>query len=216
MVAEHVADAQHQGLPLEPEQLQYPPLEEEGQTPGPVQEVAATIERVQMLKKIPAKEKPWRVIPEIVEWSRTFDGPHPLGRCKFLVLDGPSQMGKRSFVQSTLVSRPEEALVLDCADAVIPQFKGTFDNTVHKLVLFDEAHAEMIVRCKKLFQSSVNPMIYGSSCTNAFVHSVWIYGVKLVVVSKVWQAELKALPKEQADWIEANSIYVRVDRPLFL
>ena len=58
MVVEHVADAQHQGLPLEPGQLQDPPLEEEGKTPGPVQEVAAKRRRVQMLKKSGKGETP--------------------------------------------------------------------------------------------------------------------------------------------------------------
>ena len=179
-------------------------------------ERAESLEREQILKHIQGRERPWRVIPEIVLWLKDFDPENPLDRYLFLVLDGPSQMGKTRFVQSNLVADPTEALILDCADAVIPQLKGNYVRGKHKLVMFDEAHAEMIIRCKKLFQSPVNPVTYGSSPTNAFVHTVWIHGVKLVVGSNVWMKELDKLPKESADWISSNSLYVRVDRPLFV
>ena len=181
-----------------------------------LRERSEKIERLEIVKKIQGKENPWRVLPEVVEWLKTFDPADPLDRYQFLVLDGPSQMGKTRYVQSNLVDDPAEALILDCADAVIPQLKGVFDKQQHKLIMFDEAHADMIIRCKKLFQSPVNAVTYGSSPTNAFVHTAWVHSVKLVVGSNVWQSELNALTKEHAEWIQANSVYVRVDSPLYV
>ena len=82
--------------------------------------------------------------------------------------------------------------------------------------MFDEAHAEMIIRVKKLFQSSINPVTYGSSPTNAFVHTVWLHGVKLVVGTNVWDAELQALREEDRKWIRHNAFVVHVDKPLYV
>ena len=106
--------------------------------------------------------------------------------------------------------------MLDCADAVVPALKGQFDRRHHKLILFDEAHAEMIIRCKKLFQASINPTTYGSSATNCNIHTVWLHGIKLVVASNVWSAELDHMPSADKNWICDNYFYVHVDRKLWV
>ena len=173
-------------------------------------------EHHRILQIIMSHSKPFRTLPEVEAWKQQYDPASPRDRYKFLVLEGPSQVGKTRFVQSTLVDRPAEALVLDCADAVVPALKGNFVREEHKLVMFDEAHAAMIIRCKKLFQANINPTSYGSSPTNAFLHTVWLHGVKLVVGSNVWRDELEALPAAQREWIQANSVYIYVDEPLWI
>ena len=125
-------------------------------------------------------------------------------------------MGKTRFVQATCVKQMEEALILDCSDAVVPPLKGNFRRAKHKLVMFDEAHAEMIIRVKKLFQSSINPCTYGSSPTNAFVHTVWLHGVKLVVGTNVWDAELQSLKEEDRKWLQHNAFVIHVTKPLYV
>jgi hypothetical protein len=133
-----------------------------------------------------------------------------------LVLEGPSEIGKTRFVQGALVDKPEKALILDCSDAVVPALKGNFSRQKHTLVMFDEAHASMILRCKKLFQASINPVSYGSSPTNAFVHTVWLHGIKLVVASNVWSEEVLSLAAADRHWIQSNSVHIKTDRPLFM
>jgi hypothetical protein len=114
------------------------------------------------------------------------------------------------------VDKPEQALILDCSDAVVPALKGSFSRQKHTLVMFDEAHASMILRCKKLFQASINPVSYGSSPTNAFVHTVWLHGIKLVVASNVWSEEVLSLAAADRQWIQSNSVHIKTDRPLFI
>ena len=41
--------------------------------------------------------------------------------------------------------------VEDCADAVVPALKGNFSRSKRTLVMLNEARAEMVIRCKKLF-----------------------------------------------------------------
>ena len=157
-----------------------------------------------------------RFLPELHQWRCQYNPEKPLDRYKFLILEGPSKVGKTRFVQSSLVRKPDEALILDCADAVVPALKGNFFRSKHTLVMFDEAHAEMVIRCKKLFQASVNKVTYGSSPTNQYVHSVWLHGIRLVIGSNVWADEVLALPKRDRQWIEDNSVYVYVDQKLYI
>ena len=174
------------------------------------------IARAKILEAIFKEAKPVREISAIQTWELQYDNDKPLDRYMFLVLDGPSKMGKTRYVQSRLVARPQQALILDCGDAVVPALKGNFCRKTHSLVMFDEAHVAMIIRCKKLFQASVNPTTYGSSATNAFIHTVWMHGIKLVIGSNVWQQELALLPQGDRNWIEENSVYVFVDTPLYI
>ena len=172
--------------------------------------------KITMLQKIMQSQKPFRTIPEITAWSKQYDRKRPLDRYQFLVLDGKSKMGKTRFVQTTLVDHPDKALILDCADAEIPALKGNYNADQHELILFDEAHIDMIIRCKKLFQASIDEVTYGSSPTNAYIHTVDVHMVKMVVCSNVWSAELEKLPKEHQEWLAANSVFFVVDCPLWV
>jgi hypothetical protein len=173
-------------------------------------------ERAVILAKIHSNSKPYRDLPEVIAWATQYDPDNPLDRYKFLVLEGPSSIGKTRFVQGALVDKPEKALILDCSDAVVPALKSNFSRQKHTLVMFDEAHASMIIRCKKLFQASINPVSYGSSPTNAFVHTVWLHGIKLVVASNVWSEEVLSLAAADRQWIQSNSVHIKTDRPLFI
>ena len=173
-------------------------------------------ERAVILAKIHSKSKPYRQLPEAIAWAAQYDPENPLDRYQFLVLEGPSEIGKTRFVQGALVDKPEKALILDCSDAVVPALKSNFHRNKHTLVMFDEAHASMIIRCKKLFQASINPVSYGSSPTNAFVHTVWLHGIKLVVASNVWSAEVQSLAAVDKQWIQSNSVHIKTETPLFI
>ena len=85
-------------------------------------------ERSALLAKIHSKSKPYRQLPEVIAWAKQYDSENPLDRYKFLVLEGPSEIGKTRFVQGALVDKPEKALILDCSDAVVPALKGNFSS----------------------------------------------------------------------------------------
>ena len=51
------------------------------------------------------------------------------------------------------MAHPMQALILDCGDAVVPALRGNYVWGEHKVIMFDEAHAEMIIRCKKVFKA---------------------------------------------------------------
>lgn len=177
---------------------------------------AEEAERMRVLSAVMASAKPPRFPTGVLDWQNQWAGAVTLDRYKFLVLDSKSRMGKTRFVQNSLVDSPEQALILDCADAVVPALKGNYVRSKHPLIMFDEAHAEMVIRCKKLFQASMNPVTYGSSPTNAYVHTVWLHGVKMVIGSNCWAEELSKLADPDREWIKTNSVYVYIDAPLWI
>ena len=117
------------------------------------------LERERIISRVVANSKPFREVPEVREWQKQFDFCEEKklpDRFKFLVLDGPSKVGKTRYVQGALCAHPMQALILDCGDAVVPALHGNYVWGEHKLIMFDEAHAKMIIRCKKVFQSGIN------------------------------------------------------------
>ena len=153
-----------------------------------------------------------REVHEVTAWEATFLQTH--FRYNFLVLDGPSKMGKTLFCRSRSLGSGE-MLELDCAGADTPDLTP-FQFGRHTMVLCDEASATMVLRHKKLFQASASFCVLGSSKTNCHAYEVWPHGVKFVVTSNRWRAELEKLPVEDSSWLWDNSVYVYVDRPLWV
>ena len=102
-------------------------------------------------------------IPRVEAFQKSYSFPQ--SRRKFLVLDGPSRLGKTEFVRSMV--EPVAILELNCASVLDPPMKS-FDHTVHKLVLFDKGSVDMVVRNKKLVQAATLLVSLATSATNCF------------------------------------------------
>ena len=106
-------------------------------------------------------------------------------------------------------------LEVDCAGAETPDLTH-FEHGVHTMVLCDEGSADMVLRYKKLFQSSASFTHWASSRTNCHAYDVWAHQVKFVVTSNRWWQELRRMPSEDSDWLWQNSVYVYIDQPLWV
>ena len=138
---------------------------------------------------------------------------HAMLHRKFLVLDGPSRLGKALFTYS-LCKDVSQTLETNCSRCREPNLKG-FDPATYRCILFDEAKAAMVVEHKGLFQGRNTWVDMATSGTNCYSYKVWTHGTMLVVTSNKWQTELEALPKADADWLVQNSVYVHVQTPLY-
>jgi hypothetical protein len=154
-------------------------------------------EQLEVERCIRASQRGFRVIPEVETRKQQYDQVSP--RCKFLVLDGPSRMGKTRYTLSFV----NEEAVLSRRDE-------------HQVILFDEAHASMVVRCKKLFQASSDVVQMATSATNMRSYQVWAHRVRMVVATNRWRHELHLLEEADRLWLMASSVDVVVDTPLFL
>ena len=90
-------------------------------------------------------------------------------------------MGTTILVQGALVNHPSQALELDCADAVVPALKHNFSRVHHISIMVYEAHAEMIIRGKKVFPAGMNLATHGTRPTHINVTHAWLHGIQLVV-----------------------------------
>jgi hypothetical protein len=151
---------------------------------------------------VPAVEEVWLPQQQVLQ-----------ARQRFLVLDGPTRMGKS--IYATSLCGPESTLEVNCASAGIEPDLRDFTPGVHEAILFDEARCCMVLAQKKLFQAPPAPVQMGNSRTNCHGYSVWVHGVKLIVASNSWHLELQEVSDGDRRWLEENSVYVLVTQPLW-
>ena len=164
------------------------------------QERQEQAERLAMEVIIREKQMPFRQIPEVEEWLQHYDDIKD--RYKFLVLDGPSQMGKTRFAAS--LTSVEKFYYLDCSSCIMPDMRS-FNRRHHDVVLFDEIKATTVVSVKKLFQSSIDVVSLGSSQTNMNLYRIWCHRTKMICASNRWKAELSSLDAPDREWLEKKT-----------
>ena len=158
-----------------------------------------------------ASRKTWRVLPVAERFKGQFEVT--ADRYKFLVLEGPSGVGKTVFARS-LVAEGMEVLELNCAGKQ-PFDLRTFTWGKHGLILFDEVEPSMVAASRKLFQAGNFEVQLGGSATGCYGYCRYLYRVRMVCCSNVWTRGLADLAPDDRAWVEANSLHVVVDSPLW-
>lgn len=149
-------------------------------------------------------------IPAVDQWLE--DQSRNRMRQRFLVLTGRSSTGKTMFAKS--LRGREQTLELNCAGALHPDMRS-FDEELHRAVVFDEASVQMVLANKKLMQAPAAEVALGSSSTNIYSYKVWVHSVLLIVCSNTWMRELGALSEEDREWLQTNSVVIQVTEPLW-
>ena len=150
-------------------------------------------------------------LPDVKEWLESFNKKKY--RYKFLVLEGPSMVGKTAYAESL---SPGGALFhCDCASAVEPDLRE-YSADRSDSILFDEASVDLVLRCKRLFQAPPIEVCLGMSATNCMAYKVNVYRKRLTIASNRWSLEVAAAKKCDADWISDNSVHIKVERPLWV
>ena len=158
------------------------------------------------------RRRPFITIPLVERWREQYSN-HEF-RYRFLVLDGPSRLGKTQFGLSLTPSNCEY-LELNCAGGGPIDFRS-FKFGRHGLILFDEAEPQQILAQRKAFQAGPGDVQMGQSATSIFCYTVVLYQVRMVVSSNRWELMLSTLNKADHDWIVENSYFVKVTETLFL
>ncbi len=161
------------------------------------EQVAARLEMVREWRQRHSDEirRPWRAFPQIAEWAAQYSLVKD--RYRFLVLDGPSRMGKTAYVRAMAEGAGAGYLEINLAG------KAALDMTAyrcweHEYLCFDEAHPEQIIQRKNLFQASVMPVQLQTSATNCHAMSVYVGAKKLICCSNIWGAALSRMSLDDA------------------
>ena len=158
---------------------------------------------------------PWKPLKRVREFNEQFDPGVCLKRRKTLVLDGPSRNGKSDFAKS-LVDEGK-AIELNCSNCIEePPLQGFYKALEHDLLLFDEMKASVMTRNKRLFQAPDVWVAMGTSKTNCYSAKAWVFRKKMVIASNNWRADVKKLSKSDRNWVKKNTIFVRVNKPLWV
>ena len=175
-----------------------------------VQREALRDQMTRVQQAIDGTKRPFRVIPEVVEWVRSHEVIQM--RYKFLVLVGGSGLGKTQYAKSLVPSSC--SLELNMASAPEPDLRE-YDPQQHQLVLFDECEPKQVLRQKKLFQCPPVEVGLAASATSCHAYKVWVHQKLFVVASNVWQYEVSRMKHEDAEWLNSNSVVVHVTQPLW-
>ena len=149
---------------------------------------------------------------EVEAFVKQFDEALP--RYKFLVLAGPSKVGKTAFARS-LCEAGMEVLEVNCASGEEPNLRA-YRLSQHGLILFDEILAKQVAEQRKLFQAQCAPLQLGCSATKCYSYEVFLWRKKLVLASNNWHSSLAELTSGDQEWIGANSIVLDVDEPMWV
>ena len=150
--------------------------------------------------------------PLVDAWLQEVSQPHQL-RKRFLVLDGPSRLGKTQFVRSLFSMA--SVLELNCA-GVTSVCLGSFDVTKHQCLLWDEASPVLILSNRKIFQHQPTLVDLGHSPTGSHVVRVYLGNCCSVITSNSWQDDARKLSRADQDWLDVNAVVFSVVQPLWL
>ena len=126
--------------------------------------------------ELAATQKKMKTIPVVSAWLSELSATRD--RKKFLVLNGPSRLGKTQFAISLFGI--ENTLEVNCVSADHPPLRA-FSPKLHKCIVFDEAPTTMVVSNKRLFQSPNCKVIIGLAPTNMNVYPVYLNDAALVI-----------------------------------
>ena len=159
-----------------------------------------------------AVEKPPKAYPKVQAFLNQFKVPRH--RYKFLVLSGPSRLGKTAFAR-TLCDADLETLEINCAGGAEPDLRA-YRLRKHGLVLFDEIKADQVAAQRKLFQAGSSEVQMGCSATNCHSYPVFLWRKKLVLASNNWHETVASLPPDATEWIKCNCIVLDVKERMWI
>ena len=154
--------------------------------------------------------------PAIDGWRQFYKSKHwgKLARFLFLVLVGPSRMGKTNLALSLFGIH--YTYVCNAQGTTTPYLNG-FSKRFHKAILFDEASPECVKQNKQLFQASADGSCIGGSKTNCHLKELFLYQVPIIICANEW---LDPTMKEEWDegdhWIDKNSVVVNITQKVWV
>ena len=144
--------------------------------------------------------------------------PHVLlmkDRHKFLVLDGPSQVGKTTFCKQLTRHPDKEYVEIDCSSLqTAPNFHVLTDST--SVICWDEVGPQYVCDFRKIFQGPEKAVNLGDTQSARFAYTVDLWGIKMVCCSNNWVAKVEKMSQADQDYIHLNCFYHYCDQPLWV
>ena len=155
----------------------------------------------------------FKTYPVVEEWKASVWQPQ-LRRKKFLVIEGPSGIGKTEFIKQ--LAGPERTLEIS-ADGMTSPYLRNFIPSQHKVIFWDECQVDLVVAYRKLFQCPASWITLGVSPTGRDVYRVWLNDAAHVIASNRWMEGLWRLQNvADRQWIEENQMFLHVSERMYV
>ena len=161
--------------------------------------------------RLNSQARPWRHVPEIAAWLNEFNTESL--RYRFLVLVGGSMLGKTEYARCVL--HPDACLLVDCGGCVEPDLRA-HRPLQHHCIVMDECRVQTVLRNRRLFMAPASWIRLGQSSTNCHAYDVWIHRNRIIITSNSWDREIQAVTFDERCWLEANSVVVHLNQPLWV
>ncbi len=157
--------------------------------------------------------KPFVILAEVQLWERQYEAD--AFRFKFLVLEGPSRIGKTVYARMSLSPPGKGFYELNRAGGVDLDLRGV-EPSRHGLIIFDEISPSQVLKQKKVFQAGPTEIQLGQSSTSVYGYSKFFYRVRMACCSSTWFWMLQKLPAKDQEWLEKNSVHIVRTEPLWI
>ena len=167
--------------------------------------------------EIQKQQKPFKNIWQVEQWKQQYPVTHHPKvvrlepRYKFLVLNGPSRLGKSEFGRQIF----RRTLTVECANVEEPRLLECSPDKFDAIA-FEEASWRMAVRNKALFQAGTNVVFLGQSRCQEHSYPLLLHAVPLVIMTNDWLQGATESDVELVSWCRANSVVVNVSEPLWV
>jgi hypothetical protein len=158
--------------------------------------------------------KPFKSYDVVNDWLAAFMYPAICARKKFLVLSGPSTVGKSYFARSLV---PTAALCeVNSANATHANLT-LFKEGTTRLILWDEASADFIAANRKLMQHAPVEIDTGMTASGLFTKYYFLADACSVVCTNDWDQSVRDCKKLDArNWCTDNAVVLRVSEPMWI
>ena len=136
-------------------------------------------------------------------------------RYKFLVLQGPSQVGKTLFARNLSTPCFHGMLEVNCASRDEPDLRA-YRLRQHGLILFDDIVPQQVVSQRQLFQADCARVQMGRSAIHMNSYEVCMWRTKIVLVSSDWDVHVSQLSAADQHWVNTNSFVLCVTEPMWI
>ena len=149
--------------------------------------------------------------PVVMTWLIQNCAPN-MCRKQFLVLDGPSKLGKTQYAKCLFPF--DTVLELNCANLTHVCLPG-FQPLKHQCVLWDECTPKLVAQNRKVFQHPPCFVDLGHSPTAQHLYNVYLNDSVSIVASNSWIEQAALLCSSDREWLAENSLVLRVTEPLW-
>jgi len=161
---------------------------------------------------LPADRRPWRHIG-LVERIWLQEQGQTNFKQRFLVLDGPAQLGKTTYAMDIKGALRTLSVQCNPYDLNLPSLQE-FERSRHQAIVFNDAPCRLVLRHKPIFLA-VPRTLHLPGSMSSWGYDINLSRISIIICTTNWAQEYHQLAPEDQLWFNENSVYVSVTRPLW-